>query len=227
MARADSKTYIAYLRQSTKKQEASGLGIAAQREIIQSYLNGAPILEEYIETETGKDNNRPKLKAALVLCRQNSSILICAKLDRLSRNVAFTSRLLESDVEIIFCDFPQANRLILHIISSIAEYEAKLISERTRQSLKVRKDGGAKLGKPENLLNNHNKAIRRSVKTNQDKARHNQNNRRATALISMLKKEGRTYTQIAESLNKQGFKTSRGCKFYAPQVWRLYNKYLK
>jgi DNA invertase Pin-like site-specific DNA recombinase len=100
MTKVDSKTYIAYLRQSTKKQEASGLGIAAQREIIQSYLKGACILEEYIETETGKDNNRPKLKAALLLCSQSNSVLICAKPDRLSRNVAFTSRLLESDVEI-------------------------------------------------------------------------------------------------------------------------------
>jgi DNA invertase Pin-like site-specific DNA recombinase len=165
--------------------------------------------------------------AALVLCRQSNSILICAKLDRLSRNVAFTSRLLESDVEIIFCDFPEANRLILHIISSIAEYEAKLISERTRQSLKAKKANGVKLGKPENLLNNHHKAIRRSVKTNQCKARHNQNNRRATALINMMKKEGKTYMQIAEVLDKQGFKTSKGCRFTASQVWPLYRQYLQ
>ena len=190
-------------------------------------LKGASILEEYIETETGKRNDRPKLMAALVLCRQSSSILICAKLDRLSRNVAFTSRLLESDVEIIFCDFPEANRLILHIISSIAEYEAKLISDRTRQSLKAKKANGVKLGKPENLLNNHSKAIRRSVKTNQDKARYNKNNRRATALILMMKKEGKTYVQIAEALNKQGFKTSKGCRFTASQVWRLYRQYLQ
>jgi DNA invertase Pin-like site-specific DNA recombinase len=227
MAETESKTYIAYLRQSSKKQEVSGLGIAAQREIIQSYLKGASIFEEYIETETGKRGDRPKLMAALVLCRQSNSILICSKLDRLSRNVAFTSRLLESDVAIVFCDFPQANRLILHIISSIAEYEAKLISERTRQSLKAKKDSGTKLGKPENLLNNHAKAIMQSVKTNQDKALYNQNNRRATALISIMKKEGGTYAQIAESLNKQGFKTSKGCQFYATQVWRLYNRYLK
>ncbi len=227
MAEEETKTYIAYLRQSTKKQEVSGLGIAAQREIIETHLKGASILEEYIETETGKRSDRPKLMAALVLCRQSNSILICAKLDRLSRNVAFTSRLLESDVEIVFCDFPQANRLILHIISSIAEYEAKLISERTKQSLKAKKDSGTKLGNPENLLNNHIKAIKRSVKTNQDKALNNQNNRRATALISMMKKEGKTYTQIASSLNEQGFRTSKGCEFYAVQVWRLYKKYLE
>ena len=96
---------------------------------------------------------------ALKLCRQHKSILICAKLDRLSRNVAFTSRLLESDVDIVFCDFPQANRLVLHIISSIAEYEANLISIRTRQALEAKKQRGTVLGKPENLLDNLGRAM--------------------------------------------------------------------
>ena len=118
------KTYIAYLRQSTMKQQISGLGVEAQREIIHNHVRNKPILAEYIETESGKKSNRPQLLAALAMCRK-----IVAKLDRLSRNVAFTSKLLESDVEIVFCDFPQANRLILHIISSIAEYEAGLITQ--------------------------------------------------------------------------------------------------
>ena len=119
------------------KQQISGLGVEAQREIIHNHVKNKPILAEYIETESGKKSNRPQLLAALAMCRKTNSILIVAKLDRLSRNVAFTSKLLESDVEIVFCDFPQANRLILHIISSIAEYEAGLISQRTKQSLKA------------------------------------------------------------------------------------------
>ena len=123
------KTYIAYLRQSTMKQQISGLGVEAQREIIHNHVKNKPILAEYIETESGKKSNRPQLLVALAMCRKTNSILIVAKLDRLSRNVAFTSKLLESDVEIVFCDFPQANRLILHIISSIAEYEAGLITQ--------------------------------------------------------------------------------------------------
>lgn len=115
------------MRQSTAKQQLSGLGIEAQRDIIRRYVkNESNILYEFIETETGKKNDRPMLLEALKLCRQHKSTLICAKLDRSSRNVAFTSRLLESDVDIVFCDFPQANRLVLHIISSIAEYEAAL-----------------------------------------------------------------------------------------------------
>ena len=132
--------YVAYLRQSTTKQEKSGLGIEAQRNIIHSFVIEGLIIAEFVETESGKKSDRPKLQEALALCRNTNSILIVAKLDRLSRNVAFTSKLLESDFEITFCDFTQANRLILHIISSIAEYEANLISQRTRLSLKAKKE---------------------------------------------------------------------------------------
>jgi len=110
------------------KQQVSGLGVEAQREIIKNHLKDNPLITEFVETESGKKSNRPKLMEALALCRKTNSVLIVAKLDRLSRNVAFTSKLLESDVEIVFCDFPQANRLILHIISSIAEYEANLFA---------------------------------------------------------------------------------------------------
>ena len=110
-----NKSYVAYLRQSTKKQEISGLGIEAQREIIHNFVKDKTLIAEFVETESGKKSDRPQLMDALALCRKTGSILIVAKLDRLSRNVAFTSRLLESDVEIVFCDFPQANRLILVI----------------------------------------------------------------------------------------------------------------
>ena len=177
------KTYIAYLRQSTMKQQISGLGVEAQREIIHNHVKNKPILAEYIETESGKKSNRPQLLAALAMCRKTNSILIVAKLDRLSRNVAFTSKLLESDVEIVFCDFPQANRLILHIISSIAEYEAGLISQRTKQSLQAKKSKGVcKLGKAENLMNKFEQAVQHSIVTNKAKADNNPNNMRAIAL---------------------------------------------
>lgn len=217
-------TYVSYLRQSTTKQQASGLGVEAQREIISKYL-GDPslILREYIETESGRKNDRPRLAEALELCKRTNSVLICAKLDRLSRNVAFTSRLLESDVEIVFCDFPKANRLLLHIVSSIAEYEAGLISERTRLSLEMKKKQGAILGKPENLLNNHARAIANSIRTNKRKAIENENNRRASALIFSMRRNGVTYSDMAVTLNRQGFRTSRGCLFTPTTVWRLYH----
>lgn len=215
------KTYISYLRQSTQKQKQSGLGLEAQREIIANHVKQCVILSEYIETESGKRSDRPQLMKALEQCRMSNSTLIVAKLDRLSRNVAFTSRLLESNVEITFCDFPEANRLILHIISSISEYEATLISIRTRQALKAKKERGCKLGKPNNLLNNHEKAIASSVETNKRKAQENENNRRALALIEMMIKEGNTPSKMVKQLNKQGFKTSKGKGFTATQVLRL------
>ncbi|WP_320916582.1 recombinase family protein [Bacteroides nordii] len=218
--------YIAYLRQSTTKQERSGLGIEAQRDIINSFIKEGVILAEYVETESGRKSDRPKLQEALTLCRKTNSILIVAKLDRLSRNVAFTSKLLESDVEIIFCDFPQANRLILHIISSIAEYEANLISQRTRQSLKAKKERGVKLGKSENLMNKHNEAVARSNQTNRIKAKNNANNMRAVALLRSMIKEGLTISQMTKQLNEQGFVSSKGCKFQIVQVQRLIQRYV-
>ena len=218
--------YIAYLRQSTTKQEKSGLGIEAQRSIIHSFVKEGLIIAEFVETESGKKSDRPKLQEALALCRKTNSILIVAKLDRLSRNVAFTSKLLESDVEITFCDFPQANRLILHIISSIAEYEANLISQRTRQSLKAKKERGVKLGKSENLMNKHNEAIAHSNQTNRIKAQNNANNMRAVALVRSMVKEGLTISQMTKQLNEQGFVSSKGCKFQIVQVQRLIQRYV-
>jgi len=179
-------TYVAYLRQSTKKQAISGLGVEAQREIIEKFLGDKKPIAEFVETESGKRTDRPKLAEALELCRKTKSTLIVAKLDRLSRNVAFTSKLLESDVEIKFCDFPEANRLILHIIASIAEYEAGLISQRTKQSLKAKKARGILLGKPENLMNNLDRALENSKRAIRAKALDNNNNRRAIAMLRVL-----------------------------------------
>ena len=211
-------TYVAYLRQSTKKQEISGLGIEAQREIIQKFLGQEKPIAEYVETESGKKTDRPKLTEALALCRKTKAILIVAKLDRLSRNVAFTSKLLESDVEIKFCDFPEANRLVLHIIASIAEYEAGLISQRTKQSLKAKKARGVQLGKPENLTNNLNRAITNSKRAIQTKANDNPNNKRAVAMLKVLVGQGMSLSAMARKLNEEGFVTSQAKKFTAWQV---------
>lgn len=218
-------TYVAYLRQSTKKQEISGLGIEAQREIIQKFLGQEKPVAEYVETESGKKTDRPKLAEALALCRKTKSTLIVAKLDRLSRNVAFTSKLLESDVEIKFCDFPEANRLVLHIIASIAEYEAGLISQRTKQSLKAKKARGIQLGKPENLTNNLDRAIDNSKRAIQNKAKNNPNNKRAVAMLKVLVEQELSLSEMARRLNEEGFITSQGKKFTAWQVSVLIKRY--
>jgi len=200
------------------KQAISGLGVEAQREIIEKFLGDKKPIAEFVETESGKRTDRPKLAEALELCRKTKSTLIVAKLDRLSRNVAFTSKLLESDVEIKFCDFPEANRLILHIIASIAEYEAGLISQRTKQSLKAKKARGILLGKPENLMNNLDRALENSKRAIRKKAKDNPNNKRAVAMLKVLVEQDLSLSEMARRLNEEGFVTSQGKKFSAWQV---------
>src|SRR5262249_54726049 len=100
---------------------------------------GGRILQSFTEVESGKKSDRPELRRAVALARRKKAILIVAKLDRLARNVAFVSALMESGADFRAADFPEANRLMIHILSAIAEYEAKLISERTKAGLQSRK----------------------------------------------------------------------------------------
>lgn len=217
--------YVAYLRVSTQRQGTSGLGLQAQQEIIRKYLNGDSPIAEFIEVESGRKSDRPKLHEALELCKKKKATLIVAKMDRLSRNVAFTSQLLDSGMEIVFCDFPRANRLVLTIIAAISEYEAGLIRQRTKAALQVKKEQGYQLGKPENLIRNLDRAIANSRKTNQEKARNNANNKRAVAILRVLVNETSNMSEMARVLNTEGFLTSRGGRFSAKQVSLLLQRY--
>ena len=213
--------YVAYLRVSTQKQGYSGLGLEAQREIIHNYLHDKIPISEYVEVESGRKSDRPKLKEALSQCRKEGAILIVAKLDRLARSVSFLSSLLESDVEIVFCDFPQANKMVLHIISAISQYEAELTAARTKAALQAKKARGFRLGNPEHLLDKHEEAIQNSIKTCKAKADSNPNNKRAIALLRTLVKDEHTYQEMAEILNREGFVSSHGCSFTKSTVYKL------
>ena len=223
----DTTKYVAYLRVSTQKQGYSGLGLEAQKEIIQSHLRNAAPIAEYIEVESGRktDKERPQLCSALEHCRKEGATLIVAKLDRLARNVSFLSSLLENDVEIIFCDFPQANKMVLHILAAISQYEAELIATRTKQALAAKKARGTKLGNPEHLLNKHQEAVANSNRTNRNKARINPNNKRAVAFLKVLVSQEHTYRQMAETLNQEGFVTSQGFQFTPSTVYKLIKRY--
>ena len=221
----DETDYVAYLRVSTQRQGTSGLGLQAQQEIIKNHLKGKEPIAEFVEVESGRKTQRPKLHEALELCKKKKATLIVAKMDRLSRNVTFTSQLLDSGIEIVFCDFPKANRLVLTIIAAISEYEAGLIRQRTRAALQVKKEQGHKLGKPENLMGNLKTAITRSRQTNQEKALDNPNNKRAVAMLKVLTRETDNLSEMARILNKEGFLTSRGGKFTAKQVDILIKRY--
>ena len=217
----DKEQYVSYLRVSTQKQGFSGLGLEAQKEIIENFLHDKIPIAEFVEVESGRKTNRPKLKDALALCRTTGSTLIVAKLDRLARNVSFLSNLLESDVEIVFCDFPQANKMVLHILAAISQYEAELTASRTKAALQAKKARGAKLGNPEHLLDKHEQAIANSNKTNSEKAKKNPNNKRAVAFLKVMISQGKSLTEMTDILNSEGFVTAQGCKFVPATVRRL------
>jgi DNA invertase Pin-like site-specific DNA recombinase len=140
--------FVSYLRVSTARQGASGLGLEAQRTAVTGYLNGGDwtLVQEVLEVESGKRNDRPSLALALRLCRKHRATLVIAKLDRLARNVAFISNLMESGVEFVAVDMPQANRFVVHILAAVAEQEAEAISKRTKAALAAAKARGTKLG---------------------------------------------------------------------------------
>ena len=140
--------FVSYLRVSTARQGTSGLGLEAQRAAVAGFLDGGDwtLVQEVLEVESGKRNDRPALATALKLCRKHRATLVIAKLDRLARNVAFISNLMESGVEFVAVDMPQANRFVVHILAAVAEQEAEAISKRTKAALAAAKARGTKLG---------------------------------------------------------------------------------
>jgi DNA invertase Pin-like site-specific DNA recombinase len=146
MNTSDGARYISYFRVSTARQGRSGLGIDAQKHAVAAYLNGRKALAELVEIESGRKSERPMLSQALAACRVHRAVLVIAKLDRLARNVSFVSALMDAGVEFVACDFPQANRLTIHILAAVAEHEARMISERTRAALAAAKARGTALG---------------------------------------------------------------------------------
>jgi DNA invertase Pin-like site-specific DNA recombinase len=143
--------FVSYLRVSTDKQGRSGLGLEAQRVAVESYLNGGrwTLAAEYVEAESGKRSDRPKLAKALAHAKAIGATVVFAKLDRLTRNVDLLRSLVTSDVDLVFCDLPHAmGRFLLTQMASVAELEAGLISERTKAALAAAKARGVKLGNP-------------------------------------------------------------------------------
>ena len=150
---------IAYYRVSTDRQGKSGLGLEAQNETVKQFATFKQweLIGEFTEIESGKKNNRPQLQEALKQCLKQKAVLVIAKLDRLGRNVAFISSLMESKVEFVAVDNPHANRLMLHLLAAFAEHEREQISTRTKEALKVAKNRGIILGKyGRNVLSQQN-----------------------------------------------------------------------
>lgn len=215
--------FISYLRVSTQRQGRSGLGLDAQREAVANYLNGGSwkLIQELIEVESGKSKDRPKLAEALRLCRIYNATLLVAKLDRLARNVAFVSALMDSGVKFVAVDLPEANELTVHIMAAMAEYEAKAISARTKAALAAAKAKGTQLGGLRwNLASVSKRGRAAALKVRKEKA-----GKRAADLLPVvqaIQNDGAvSLRQIAAVLNDRGITTSRGGQWSAVQVQRL------
>ncbi|WP_369426603.1 recombinase family protein [Glacieibacterium megasporae] len=142
--------FVAYYRVSTDRQGRSGLGLDAQREAVADQVQraGGTIVADFTEIESGKRADRPELRAALAEAKHHRATLIIARLDRLSRNMAFIANLMDARVDFIACDNPHATRLTFHILAAVAEHEREMISARTKAALAIARARGVRLGNP-------------------------------------------------------------------------------
>ena len=167
---------------------------------------------EFIEVESGKNSDRPQLAAALATCKRFKSTLIVAKIDRLSRSVAFLSTLMESGVDFVAVDNPHANKLMLHLLAAFAEHERDQISARTKAALAAAKARGAKLGNPR--LYEARGAAAEALKAGADQRAAN-----VLPIIRAVQASGATSLRdVAAALNARGVKTARGGEWHASTV---------
>lgn len=204
--------FVGYFRVSTDRQGRSGLGLDAQREAVTSYIAGrGEMLAEFTEIESGKKHDRPALADALALCRRQRATLLIARLDRLARSVAFISNLMESGVDFVAVDMPEANRLTMHILAAVAEHEREAISQRTKAALQAAKARGVKLGNPRaaDAVPFAQQAIQASANRFADSV---------APLIQKMRDEGMSYATIAAELDARNIQTARGGSWHPATV---------
>lgn len=222
--------FISYCRVSTEKQGQSKLGLEAQRTAVSDYarINGGEIARAYVEVESGKLADRPELAKAIAHAKRLKARLVIAKLDRLARNVAFVSALMEAGVDFVAVDNPHANRLTIHILAAVAEDEARRISERTKAALAAAKARGTALGsarqghwegREQARLAGASKGNRRSAEVRGRNALE-----AVSDLVPMMRERrsaGDSLATIAETLNVEGHRTVKGGEWTATQVMRV------
>lgn len=214
--------YITYYRVSTTHQGSDGLGIQAQQNAVEYFTKSGRVLEAFTEVETGKTSNRPELAKALQMAKETGATLVVAKLDRLARNVLFTAQLMESGVDFIACDMPNANRMTIQMMAVFAEQEARMISQRTTAALSVAKKNGVKIGAANPKYwetRKQNNFSRKKVV----RPKHQYTPQMVTQVIQ-LREDGKTLTQIAKALNGQGWQTAKGKDFQPMTIKRILDK---
>lgn len=203
---------VAYLRVSTQRQGVSGLGLEAQQDAIERYATttGQPVVATFTEIESGAAKDRPQLAAALDLCRRRKAVLLIARLDRLSRNLAFVAQLLDANVEIRAADMPEANRMMMQMLAVFAEHERRMISDRTRAALAAAKARGVRLGA--------NGAALAQVERNGAVAFA----RTVEPMVHQARSDGaKSARQIADALNRMRVSSRDGGRWHPSSVTRL------
>lgn len=210
-----STTLIAYIRVSTKEQAITGLSFEAQRAAISRI---GMITQEFVETCSGRDDDRPVLAAAIVAAKQSKTPLCVARLDRFSRRVSFAAKMLESNVQIIVADMPTANTMTLHIMACVAEQESKLISERTKAAMAAAKAKGALFG---SARPGHWDGIEHLRGRRKIGSKVKPNSQKLLAKVKTLREAGFTLKAIATLLEDQGHRTATGKTITPTTIHRL------
>jgi len=217
MVKGKVEKVVSYLRVSSKAQGKSGLGLEAQREAVARYVAGAgaELLAEYQEVETGKGSNaldkRPQLRDAIAYAKKHKAVLVIAKLDRLARNVHFVSGLMETGVQFKCCDFPDADRTMIHIYAAMAEHEGRRISERIKDAFAAKKARGGILGNAESLKPFN--GVRAAGAAEFAK--------KVFPTIAAFQQQGLAQRAIVEELNAVGIKTANGGEWSLVQLQRV------
>jgi len=218
-----SEKFVAYYRVSTQRQGDSGLGLEAQQAAVQAVSRGVGVVASYTEIESGKRADRPQLAAAIVHAKRIGARLLVAKLDRLARNVAFTSRLMEDGVKFTACDNPGATELVIHILAAVAQNEVRQISERTKAALAAAKRRGVTLGGYRGALpGNADIDAARTVALAKSRENAKEHAKRVKPMLDAFRSQGMSATAIADALTMARVPTSRGSTTWQTvQVQRL------
>lgn len=214
--------YVTYFRVSTQKQGRSGLGLDAQQQAVQDYIQqfGGEVIAEFQEVESGKRTDRPEFMKAADYAELSNATLLVAKLDRLSRDLHFVTSLQKRGIRFKLCDLPEIDQLTIHILAAMAEHEARMISVRTKQAMQEAKRRGTQLGNP-NLQYQRNKTLSNANK-HRVKEQQVWQIKMVKVLAHLMDIEHLVTCQaIADALNARGLTTQRGKPFTVPTVSKL------